>query len=781
MSEQLRHLWIVAPYARDRQACWQNMQMNETVYEVDCHHTLRGPYTGVGSLLRQLVPVVYQQHPEQVQKHAVEILSLAPELGAFLTTSQQTLTALAVPKERTRFYSRMRTLRLAHGIIDFLKGCISLDVYTHLSLYFENVQDADPLDQELLGTLLRRADPTTLTLVLGTPSNSLPDGLQKACQLYAEQRQLEPHAEIGGSQQAEIGVWQRWLAEQGQNWLGISEPLQELSELLVQHVPEGATFAEGMHNLVAHAPRDIQEQFAQAFIETDCTSDNILASVAYELLDAETRQNWHDVRAEKLEQQGEWSLHLGAIPYHRERGKAPTELGAKALQQALDYCIDMGYYEATVDLGYRGRAIIDWNSQLQYYWTFTTKCTTSLAALGRAEEAEQLYIEARSLTDRFALHMQAAYATAMLYTRHLPPEKRNHTVAKGWINEAIALSALWPDPKDRAFNTVFNRNGLALIEMHMGRPDESLRLVTEGLAHLAQELEPGEHQLHRSVLLYNRGQVYAGIGKLEEALADYTAVIEQDPYYSEYYFDRGNLYRKMGREEEALADYERAILYSPPYPEAYLNRANVRLVLGQEEEAFADYSYVLEIDPTNLDALINRSSMLLEQGDYAGARQDIEQGLGISADNAQLLCTLGLLEMAEEQLDKAYQALSAAIEHDSSLIAAWTNRAIVAFEQNKHAEAIDDLTHALALEENATVRYNRGIAYQAEGSWRAAIDDFSHALPLSEDEDAQDIFYRRGYCHLQLAENEQARQDFDAHLAYGPSPYAEEIDQLIHA
>lgn len=781
MIAKPRHRWIIAPHLRDRQAYWSTMELSGSAYTVDCHRTLRGPYTGVGSLLRQMVPLVHQQVPEHVQAHIVEILSLAPELGSFLATSQQTLTSLAIPDERTRFYSRARTLRLAHGIIDFLKGCISLGVYGHLTLSFDNLQAADTLDQELLAVLLRRADPATLTVVIGSTPDSLPETLQSACLTYTEQVQVEPLTREIYAQQLQnwhiSEAWQDWLFEHGQGWWGTCEPLQDLAELLAANPPSGETLAEGMQALVEQAPVETRVAWARAYIDSDCTSDTLLESIAYDLLDATTRQQWHDARAEELEQQDQWSLHLGAIPYHRERGSSPSELGAKALQKALDYCINMGYYEATVDLGYRGRAVIDRTTQLLYYWTFTTKNTTSLAALGRPREAAELYNEARALSSRPSLHMQAAYATAMLYTRHFQEDQRDHVLAKGWINAAIALASMFPDPKERAFNTVFNQNGLALIEAHLRHPEEAIRLVTEGLERLNRELEPDEHRLHRSVLLYNRGQVYASLGKLDEALADYTAVIAQDPYYSEYYFDRGNLYRRLERNEEALADYERAIAYSPPYLETYYNRAGVLSVLGREDEALADYNYVLELDPTHLDALINRASILYERGEYAEARSDVQQGLVITSDNAQLLCTLGLLEIADEHPDEAYRILSAAIAYDSSLVAAWTNRAILSFEGEKYVDAINDLTQALTLEENATVLYNRGIAYQTYGSWQEAIDDFSHALSLDE-EDVQDILYRRGCCHLQLGNTDQAERDFAAHLAYGPSPYGEDLSQL---
>ncbi|MGH2481967.1 MAG: hypothetical protein ACRDHW_20130, partial [Ktedonobacteraceae bacterium] len=366
------------------------------------HRTLRGPYTGVGNLLRQLVPPIYQQHPEHVTTHVVEILSLAPELSSFLSTSQQTLTSLAIPVERTRFYSRLRTLRLTHGIINFLKGCISLGIYDHLALYFDNVQAADTLDQELLGVLLRRADPETLTVILASTPDPLPDALQTTCLSYTEQVRVEPLSR-DASTKCLPDAWQDWLLEHGQHWSGVYEPLRDLTALLTAHAPHGESFAESIRTLVEQAPVEQRASWARAYINSDCTDDNVLESSAYHLLDTGTRQHWHDERAETLEQQEQWSLCLGAIPYHREHGSSPAELGAKALQAALDYAINIGYYEATVDFGYRGRAVIDWTTQFPYYWTFTTKNTTSLAALGRAEEAEKLYIEARALTSSFSI------------------------------------------------------------------------------------------------------------------------------------------------------------------------------------------------------------------------------------------------------------------------------------------------------------------------------------------------------------------------------------------
>lgn len=68
----------------------------------------------------------------------------------------------------------------------------------------------------------------------------------------------------------------------------------------------------------------------------------------------------------------------------------------------------ISFYHATIDAGQRGRVLVDRTAQAEHWWAFTTKMTTSLAALGRPGEAEALYQETVAVTDNPGAHMQAA-------------------------------------------------------------------------------------------------------------------------------------------------------------------------------------------------------------------------------------------------------------------------------------------------------------------------------------------------------------------------------------
>ncbi|MEO3746742.1 tetratricopeptide repeat protein [Plantactinospora sp. B5E13] len=655
--------------------------------EVDAHRRRRGPYTAAGQLLRTVVPEAWRRYPELVSRHEVEVLSLAPELRDLIPATRHTLTSLAVPEERTRFYSRLRTLRIAHGLVEFLNDHLRRLGGGPRYLLVDNLHHADPTDQELCAVLLRRADPELLRLVIATDTDDL----------------VAPPGPLAVSLP---GALRRYATEV----VAAATPPPE---------PEGSDL-----------------DLARRYVTDDCVDDDPRVRAAYQRLDPADRARLHDERVAELTGHPEWSVRLGALPYHAEHGTDPAGAGADALRAALDYCVDMGFYHATVDYGERGRAVVDWTGQLDHWWAFTTKMTTSLAALGLPEQALALYHEARAQTTAPMVHLQAAYATAMLHTRYLPKEHQDHHTARGWANLAIAIAQCLPDPKIRAFKTVFNQNGLALVAVHEGRLDEALTLVSNGIDRLEQDLDDTEHALHRSVLRHNRSQVYAALGRYDDALTDLDAVIAADPHYPEYHFDRGNLLRRLGRPAEAVDCYERALALSPPFPEVYYNRGDARVELGDLAGALADFGYVLELDPTHLDAYVNRAGLRLELGDADGAWHDVRAGLALDPENPHLRCVQGQLLTADDPT-AATRVLTGLVTTHPDFADGWAARGAAAYDRGELADAVTDFGRALALADNPAVRFNRGTALAGAGRYEEALVDFTEVHAATGDPEAR--------------------------------------------
>jgi tetratricopeptide (TPR) repeat protein len=503
------HVWVLGGRRADRAAAASQLASPELW--VDCDRRHRGPYTGVGTLLRAMVPDTHRRAPDLVARNVIAMLCAAPELEPLVGGAPGTLTSLAPGDERTRWYSPLRTRRIAHGLVEFLRDYAALRDAGPLTLGFDAADEADHTDQEFLAVALRRLDPAAVRLVVGTAGD-------------------RPTAELTGQ-------------------------LDRSTQLVEVTATAGTDGADGRTD----------EELARAFVASECTSDVPAERAAYDRLDPATREGLHDERAEELAALGEHSLRLGAIPYHRLRGRDPRRLAWPALAVAEDYCMGMGFYHAVLEyVGEMERLVLPdptgRNAGARHHIGIRTGQV--LALLDRPEETEVVYRELLTITTVPRQIMSVHYALGLLHTRMHRPDLKDHHLAKGHMNTAVAIASLLEDPEDRAFYTVFMRNGLALAEMHLGNLQTSLDLVTEGLERLDRELTADRHLLHRSVLRHNRAQVLAGLGRLDEALADFDEVVRLDPNYAEYHFDRGNARYQAGDLDGAIADYEHAMTLS---------------------------------------------------------------------------------------------------------------------------------------------------------------------------------------------------------------------------
>ncbi|MEU8037043.1 tetratricopeptide repeat protein [Streptosporangium sp. NPDC049078] len=453
-------------------------------------------------------------------------------------------------------------------------------------------------------------------------------------------------------------------------------------------------------------------------------------AVPEESLDAER----HDALADELEREGTLGARLGAIPYHRERGGDPSK-AVEAFLFAVQWCLDEGYHDAVVDLGERALRLAHPDDDPATWWRLLHSTATALAALGREDDSEALFDLARRESLSPVVHASAAYATGMLKVRRRDPARRDPDAALALVNQAIAISSLLPDPRERAFKLGFDLNGRALVEVRRGRPAKALELVQEAVALADRDLLPGEHPIHRLVLLANRAQLAVMLGRPEDALGDLNAVIAADPGYPDYYIDRGNLLHRLGRMDEAVADYETAMRVGPPFPEPYYNRAEIRFSAGDHRGSLADLNHALELDPEFVDGLANRAGLLAALGEYTAARADTETGLAIDPANPYLLCALGQVETAEGRYDRARTAFDRALELAPSLAAAWANRGLLAFETGDPEGAVADFTRALDAGDDPALLFNRAMALRAAGRDQEARADLTRALELAPDDE----------------------------------------------
>src|SRR5690349_11903614 len=102
MPSPQRHLRLRGARRADRQRYLASVL--DDMITAFCHHRLRGPYTGVDTILRALLPDARERWPELVEQHKVELLYGIPELASLIGPAPSTLASAGPFSQRTRFY-----------------------------------------------------------------------------------------------------------------------------------------------------------------------------------------------------------------------------------------------------------------------------------------------------------------------------------------------------------------------------------------------------------------------------------------------------------------------------------------------------------------------------------------------------------------------------------------------------------------------------------------------------------------------------------------------------
>jgi tetratricopeptide (TPR) repeat protein len=660
----------------------------DTSFLINAHRNLHGPYTGAGELIRRVIGDAQQEVPELVEAYALTLLSIAPEVADVIPVSAELARSFEFSREGN---SRSWTLRLANGLTDFLLKYFGATREGQTVVAFDAVDKSDPLDQEFLAVLLRRADPQKLLVRIGASAGPLQHVLESALGKYAR------FVEISQTQTPD---------------------------------PAGCTSSAG--------------ELARLYVESDCTSDDPRQIEAYSLLSPGDRKQLHLDRAAVLIASSSQSLRLGAIPLHYERAGENVD----ALLSASMYCMRMAYYDACLDLASRGQKMLPQGVESKTSSDLGRNILFSLLLLGRLDESETACRNIQSTSRDPALLAHSAYAMAILNARLYAPDRRNYDAAAVWIDKALEFTGAVPPSAARSVNVAFLKNTRALVEMRQGRPLEAIRLLSDGLKFLEAEA-PERYEMESTILLHNRARVHVAMKDFTKAIDDLSTLLRHEPGNSDAHFDLGLIYQRLGRYESALEAYNDAIAWSPPYVEAYLNRGQTLTALGRTEAALADYAYVLDLDPDSMTALINRACLFYERSDFGSCSGDVERALKLDSRNSRMLCLNGLLHMQKRELDGAASSFTLAIENDPKLVDAWINRASARFAKRDYAGALDDLTQALGIHDDAQTRYNRGRVFQAQRRWPEAVTDYSRALELGG-ADSATIAKRLRECEGQL-------------------------------
>ena len=166
--------------------------------------------------------------------------------------------------------------------------------------------------------------------------------------------------------------------------------------------------------------------------------------------------------------------------------------------------------------------------------------------------------------------------------------------------------------------------------------------------------QPGQDPLQRIKALRDEGRI-------PEAVAVATDALRHEPERRDLRAERGFLLGTLGRYGEALADFEAILADNPGDVEALLEHAQIKVLQGKYDEAEGEFRFLLALAPGLPGVAFGLGDVLAGRGDVVGAREAYQQYVRARPDDPLGHLRLGNLALqageAREARDRFREAL----------------------------------------------------------------------------------------------------------------------------
>ena len=102
-----------------------------------------------------------------------------------------------------------------------------------------------------------------------------------------------------------------------------------------------------------------------------------------------------------------------------------------------------------------------------------------------------------------------------------------------------------------------------------------------------------DHNFAGELAFLNRGIVYAQTGAFDLALKDFNEAARLNPSGTEVYYNRGLMYMRAAKYEAAISDFTTATTLNPRHADALAARGAARQAVGETTDAARDYYVAL--------------------------------------------------------------------------------------------------------------------------------------------------------------------------------------------
>lgn len=293
---------------------------------------------------------------------------------------------------------------------------------------------------------------------------------------------------------------------------------------------------------------------------------------------------------------------------------------------------------------------------------------------------------------------------------------RDYSTSIDYLNKEIAAH------KDNGHAYSF----LAIAYLLQDDYDRSLSNLNNALKYLSKK-----DRYEVSFAYKVRANIYAEIGQLDNALADYTAAINNSPEEIEFLEARAEYYYDLKQYAESDADFNRILQLDPAHIHANMGMGRNCIARKEHQKAIDYFNYIVALYSDYSPALSFRAEAFFELKNYTNAAADVIAALAIDRDSKAFLL---LTQYAEEAFTQLYTRLKAKVisERNDSY---WSFCMGVLNESAKKYEpAIEEYKKAMVQVPNDLTASCIMDCYKKLGNWKAALEYIDKAIELAPED-----------------------------------------------
>ena len=300
---------------------------------------------------------------------------------------------------------------------------------------------------------------------------------------------------------------------------------------------------------------------------------------------------------------------------------------------------------------------------------------------------------------------------------------------------------------------------------------EALFRAAEADFETVLSLRPGLPEM--VTLLVNRGIVRVRAARYRDAEADFAEAVRRAPTHLAARVNWGQTLHRLGRIDDAITQFTWAIEAEPERASLYRARALARLARrdtadeASQTQARQDLDESIRLSrpgsPEVADDYCRRARLLHRGGQFIAALADSDEALRIkpSAPEDTLVRIQTLLEL--KRYPEVIRTCDQALIQRPAAAELWELRGVARSDCQEFAAAVGDLTQALTLEPGrSSARLQRGWAYLVSEAPKLALADFEAAIQQAPEN--AEAYGGRGFALALAGQDRAATADAEESL-----------------